>query len=148
VQALAEIPPAHSEHKYLNRYALSPLPPRPRLIMSSFSASLGLPTTFSLSQLIHWVNENRTLSLGGLLGFCILFVVRYATSPYRKLPPGPRGYPVIGNVLELRTQQWLKFTEWRKQYGQGCSNLTLRLSFWPHQVTSYTSTLPANPWSS
>jgi hypothetical protein len=74
---------------------------------------------FSLSQLIHWVNENRTLSLGTLLGFCILCVVRYFTSPYRKLPPGPRGYPIIGNVLELRTQQWLKFTEWRRQYGQG-----------------------------
>ena len=84
----------------------------------SFSGSLGLPITFSLSILIHWVNENRALSLGAFIGYCILCVVRYVTSPYRKLPPGPRGYPIIGNVLELRTQQWLKFTEWRKQYGQ------------------------------
>jgi hypothetical protein len=85
---------------------------------------LSLPSTLSLSQLFHWVKENRTLSLGTLLGFFVLSAVRYVTSPYRKLPPGPRGYPIIGNALELRSQQWLKFTEWRKKYGQGRSNAT------------------------
>jgi len=83
--------------------------------MSFFTPLPGL--TLSLSQLIYWVKENRTLSLGILLGFIVLYVARYVTSPYRKVPPGPRGYPIIGNVLELRSQQWLKFTEWRKQYG-------------------------------
>ena len=96
---------------------------------SVFDSLLGLPTTFSLSELFYWVKENRALSLGALLGFCVLYAVRYVTSPYRKLPPGPRGYPIIGNVLELRSQQWLKFTEWRKQYGQSLSNLTFPLSY-------------------
>ena len=95
----------------------------------SSSLFLELPVTLSPSQLYDWVKENRTLSIGALLGFLVLYAVRYVTSPYRKLPPGPRGYPILGSALELRSQQWLKFTEWRKQYGQRHSNLTLRLSY-------------------
>jgi hypothetical protein len=36
----------------------------------------------------------------------------------RSLPPGPRGLPFIGNVLELpHSEPWLKYAEWSKRYG-------------------------------
>lgn len=83
--------------------------------MSSFFFSLpGTQVAFQLSQS---AKENKTLSFGIFLGLAVLYAAHYVTSPYRKLPPGPRGYPIIGNALELRSQQWLKFTEWRKQFG-------------------------------
>ncbi len=89
--------------------------------MLSFSASpFSLFPVFRslLLQLGLKERDHATLSIGLALGFIILYVVRYLASPYRKLPPGPRGYPIIGNVFELGKGPWLYFTELQKKYGQ------------------------------
>ncbi|KAF9044301.1 cytochrome P450 [Panaeolus papilionaceus] len=34
------------------------------------------------------------------------------------LPPGPKGYPIIGNLLDMPTEKaWLTYHEWSKTYG-------------------------------
>ncbi|KAI0340921.1 hypothetical protein BDW22DRAFT_367581 [Trametopsis cervina] len=35
------------------------------------------------------------------------------------VPPGPPGWPIVGNLLELpsRGQPWIEYREWSKRYG-------------------------------
>ena len=35
------------------------------------------------------------------------------------LPPGPKGYPLIGNFFDMPAQKsWVIYDEWRKTYGK------------------------------
>lgn len=69
------------------------------------------------SLILQLVQDRAILSISAIIGLIVLGVVRYFSSPYRMLPPGPAGYPIIGNLLDMRKAQWLKFTDWRKKYG-------------------------------
>ncbi|XP_053811024.1 cytochrome P450 1A5-like [Vidua chalybeata] len=53
--------------------------------------------------------------------FCLVFLVlqrlRQAVPEGLRRPPGPRGYPVLGNVLELRKDTHLALTRLSRRYG-------------------------------
>ncbi|KAA1478712.1 cytochrome P450 [Dentipellis sp. KUC8613] len=48
----------------------------------------------------------------------LAFVVRGSVQRRRAYPPGPPGWPIVGNALQLPSRKhWLKFDEWSKKYG-------------------------------
>ncbi|KAI3608805.1 cytochrome p450 [Moniliophthora roreri] len=58
-----------------------------------------------------------TTSLGcALIAICI-WIAFFGRRRPGKLPPGPKGYPIVGNALQLRDRPWHTFVEWKKQYG-------------------------------
>ncbi|KAA1476628.1 cytochrome P450 [Dentipellis sp. KUC8613] len=75
-------------------------------------------TPTALQPLIDNAQIHRRLGIVATIGLLTLTLERYIRSPYRKLPPGPRGLPFIGNMLSfLGKPQLVIFTEWKKMYG-------------------------------
>ncbi|KAK7443507.1 hypothetical protein VKT23_015679 [Stygiomarasmius scandens] len=63
--------------------------------------------------------DGETLKLFGLplLLVTVAFYLKNSR-PKGKRIPGPKGLPILGNLLQVpRSCAWLKFTEWRKKYG-------------------------------
>ncbi|KAE9389979.1 cytochrome P450 [Gymnopus androsaceus JB14] len=46
-----------------------------------------------------------------------LIVMKSLSKSKGQMPPGPRGLPFLGNIFQLPQHQWLRFTEWKEQYG-------------------------------
>jgi len=47
----------------------------------------------------------------------VTVAVRYIRSPWRSVPPGPKGFPILGHALQLRDKSWLFKRDCKDEFG-------------------------------
>jgi hypothetical protein len=80
------------------------------------------PLTFSNILCLHFLH--MSVNSITVLDFCLaalaVYIVRSLFHPRQPapLPPGPKGLPLLGNVLDMPTEkEWLTFAEWGEAWG-------------------------------
>lgn len=58
----------------------------------------------------------QLLGLSALITISVLVLRRHRRQS--RLPPDPRGIPILGNLLEVTGNAWLDFSRLAKQYGE------------------------------
>ena len=55
-----------------------------------------------------------------------LAILKYVTRRRGRVPPGPPGWPVIGNILDMPpSHQWRTFAQWSEQWGKSVLSILL-----------------------
>lgn len=57
------------------------------------------------------------LAVTALSGFVLWLIIRLSQKAFRRLPPGPKGLPLIGDLLHISDQDWLTSPERVVEYG-------------------------------
>jgi hypothetical protein len=79
--------------------------------------SISTLDNLSIRGVIEISQLDLVLTFSTAICISIFLTAHYLQSPWRKLPPGPRGLPLLGNALQLRSQQWLTFMKWKQEFG-------------------------------
>ena len=63
------------------------------------------------------LSQRLTPRLGLIVTLVVILVTQYVRSPWRKVPPGPKGFPILGNALQLQDKGWMFGRECKRKFG-------------------------------
>lgn len=58
-----------------------------------------------------------TPRLGLFVSLVIILVAQYVRSPWRRVPPGPKGIPILGNAIQLKNKDWMFEKDCKRKFG-------------------------------
>ena len=69
---------------------------------------------------IPWVSGDHRahlLAAAPLAGLILWLIARFTRRAFRNLPPGPKGFPLIGDALHALDHDWLSSPQRKDDYG-------------------------------
>ncbi|KAH8832196.1 cytochrome P450 [Flagelloscypha sp. PMI_526] len=74
-----------------------------------------------IPNLSEFLTNTPTPALVTLTALAVWTLPKLVRKQPKPLPPGPRGWPIVGNLLEMpKEYSWHKFQDWLRQYGDIC----------------------------
>jgi hypothetical protein len=64
-----------------------------------------------------YLSQLSTTYLGLAVTLVIILVTQYVRSPWRKVPPGPKGIPILGNAFQLQNKSWMFESGCKRKFG-------------------------------
>ena len=83
----------------------------------SSNTPLVVPSVPRASTILPLSSSSVIAALAGLFVVYIANSLVRGALTRRKLPPGPPGLPILGNLWDVKGKAWIQYTEWARTYG-------------------------------